>query len=93
MVRFFDKFNTPWAVGIALVFFLFVDGFLFYRYPQHNAIPIITEVEAVAAEESIGPLKPGLSTSEEPAALVEEQEPATEEELAVPNEAAAPPPG
>lgn len=94
MVRFFEKLNTPRTVGVALAFFLLVNGFLFYRYQKQfegdNATPIVNEVEAVAAEEPIVSSEPGLSTYEDPTALVKVQEPATEEEIAVPTEAAVP---
>ena len=94
-MRLFDMLNTPRAVAVALAFFLFVDGFLFYRYQQqfegNNATRTITENEAVAAEATTAPLEQETDTSEKPTAPVQAQEPATEEEIAVPTESAPPP--
>ncbi len=87
--------DTPRALAVALAFFLFVDGFLFYRYQQqfegNNATRTVIEVEAVAAEETIASLEQEPDTSEKPTAPVQAQESATEEEIAVPKESAPPP--
>lgn len=94
MVRFFDKLNTPRAVAVALAFFLFVDGFLFYRYQQqfegNSTINTVIDAKAIAAEETIASVEQEPDTSEEITASVEEQESATEAEIAVPEE--SPPP-
>ncbi len=94
MVRFFDKLNTPRGVAVALAFFRFVNGFLFYRYQQqlegHNTTRLIIDAESVAAEETIAFLEQEPDISEGPAAPDERQEPAIEEEIAVPQEADAP---
>ena len=50
-MRLFDKLNTPWAVGAALVLILVVDGFLLYRdyqLPRPSSEEVFAERSAEA---------------------------------------------
>lgn len=75
-MRFFERLNTPWAVVIALVVFLAIDGFLLYRYQLTmqagaTAPPATTEQSsAVSSNEESS------STAEEP----KKEDPTTTEE-------------
>ncbi|CAA9293115.1 MAG: hypothetical protein AVDCRST_MAG93-4052 [uncultured Chloroflexia bacterium] len=96
MTRFLDKLNTPQAVAVVLMFFLVVNGFLFYRYQQlevNNATSTIIDAESVVVEaEAIASVDQEPDIAEEPDPT-EEQEPATEEEITVPTESAPSPKG
>jgi hypothetical protein len=55
-LRLFDKLNTPWAVGAALVLILVVDGFLLYRdyqLPRPSSEEVFAERSADADTASI----------------------------------------
>jgi hypothetical protein len=50
-LRLFDKLNTPWAVGAALVLILVVDGFLLhshYQTPRPSSEEVFAERSAEA---------------------------------------------
>ena len=54
MMRFLDKLNTPMAVLVVLVFFLLLDGFLFYSH-QQEAPQSLNDAPASAEETSASP--------------------------------------
>jgi Domain of unknown function (DUF4115) len=51
-MRFFEKLTTPIAVVVVLVFFLVVDGFLFYRYQQSLTESLGTVYTTTTEEEA-----------------------------------------
>ena len=53
-VKFIEKLNTPVAVVVVLVIFLTLDGFLFYRYQQHQqrSLPSGEDVAATSFAEN-----------------------------------------
>ncbi len=81
MVRFLERLNTPKAVAVALVLFLAVDGFLFYRYHRFaentDDTQPISRVDLVATEETT------TSPSEQESTISEEATTSTAEEADV----------
>jgi hypothetical protein len=53
MMRFLDKLNTLIAVLVALVFFLVLDGFLFYSHQQALSSVNDASAEAIAASPTL----------------------------------------
>src|ERR687885_1471935 len=73
-MRFVDKLNTPMAVLVVLVFFLVVDGFLFYSHQQapqslNDASASAEETGASPTSEETHRLRVGVRVVDAPARL------------------------
>ena len=84
-MRLLERLNSPIAFAVALVLFLVLDGFLFYRYQQ--ALQSTEDGAANApVEDASASLKDESTVTEETSSSVEEEPTVPEETTSSPKE-------
>jgi cytoskeletal protein RodZ len=84
-VRLLERLNSPIAFAVALVLFLVLDGFLFYRY-QQALQSTEDEVANPPVEDASASLKDETTVTEETSSSVEEEPTVPEETTPSPKE-------